>query len=223
MSYAATANRPNPYAAFGALGIPAGIGVLLVFGLAVQVIMPPEEIGVEGVFVPVEVPEDPPTPTEPVEPTNQTRETVSETQPLAPPPESTVTLTRTTGTLTPIEIVPIGGLGISEPFEIPSPAPTPDPIAAAPRGDPGRWVTDNDYRNLWITRGYAGTASFSLDIDARGRVSNCTITRSTGFDPLDAATCRLIQRRARFEPARDSAGEAVAGSYSSSIRWRIPE
>ena len=54
MNYAAQANRPNPAAALGALGMPTAFGALLVFGLAVVVVPPaPEEVlGTFDVTVP---------------------------------------------------------------------------------------------------------------------------------------------------------------------------
>ncbi len=104
----------------------------------------------------------------------------------------------------------------------PSPSPLADPIGAVPRGNPGGWVTTSDYRTRWINEGLTGIASFTLKIDASGKVSDCAITKSTGHDVLDGATCRLLERRARFTPARNGKGEKVAGTYSSSINWQIP-
>ena len=39
MNYVAQAQSPNPTALIGALGVPAGIGALLVFGLAVTIVV----------------------------------------------------------------------------------------------------------------------------------------------------------------------------------------
>ena len=99
----------------------------------------------------------------------------------------------------------------------------PDPVKAAPRGNPGGWVTDSDYRSNWIRKELSGSASFVLAIDARGKVTDCTIVRSTGHNELDNATCSLIERRAKFNPAKDSHGNPVAGSYANTVNWRIPK
>jgi TonB family protein len=74
-----------------------------------------------------------------------------------------------------------------------------------------------------IIQGLSGSASFTLAIDAAGRVSGCTITRSTGHGVLDAATCELVAKRARFDAARDGTGKPVAGNFNGSITWNIPE
>ncbi len=129
---------------------------------------------------------------------------------------------------------PIGTLpGLGDPvgtgpvdFGIPGPGPivSPfDPVGARPKGNTSRWVTNDDYRSRWILEEMASTARFSLAIDARGKVTGCTVTRSTGHAPLDAATCDLVTKRARFDAARDGSGKPVAGSYSGVITWQIPK
>jgi periplasmic protein TonB len=68
-----------------------------------------------------------------------------------------------------------------------------------------------------------GKARFRLEIAADGRVTGCTITASSGHPQLDAATCALVSKRAKFQPARGSNGEPVAGTYSNAIDWQLPE
>jgi len=225
MSYADTANRPNPTAMVGALGVPGAFAVLLVFGLAVTVVTPPIIDNPKASFFPLPEPEVPPEPVE-QQPTTSTTQPTTQTQEIPTTrPDSPFEFEFTeTGAVT-------ESLGLDEPigpvgpvdFGVPEFTPAADPIAASPRGVPGTWITDNDYRTSWINRGFEGRASFELSIDTRGRVSDCRITGSTGYQALDTATCRLLERRARFNPAKDSAGNNVAGSYSSSVRWRIPE
>jgi protein TonB len=90
------------------------------------------------------------------------------------------------------------------------------------RGNSGDWVTPDDYPPSALRNNEAGTTGFKLDVDASGRVSNCEVTSSSGFPDLDETACRLLPRRARFTPARDSVGNGVQSSYSSSVRWQIP-
>ncbi len=105
----------------------------------------------------------------------------------------------------------------------PVPLPSATPLAAVPQGNPGTWVTPNDYPAQDLREGNAGTVGFRLEIDARGRAANCTVTRSSGHPRLDAAACANLLKRSRFTPARDSMGEPTAGSFSSAVRWTIPE
>jgi protein TonB len=54
-------------------------------------------------------------------------------------------------------------------------------------------------------------------------VTNCTVTSSSGFSDLDQTACRLLSRRARFTPAKDTGGNPMNGSYSSRFTWQIPK
>ncbi|MFX9015951.1 energy transducer TonB, partial [Acinetobacter baumannii] len=56
-----------------------------------------------------------------------------------------------------------------------------------------------------------------------GRVAECHVMGSSGFDELDKATCDLVVRRARFLPARDAGGNAAPSSYQNRVRWMIPQ
>jgi periplasmic protein TonB len=103
-----------------------------------------------------------------------------------------------------------------------APGPRFEPLGASPRGNPGNWVTPNDYPTRDIRQGNEGTALFRLAIDANGQITGCEITRSSGHPGLDAATCNRISHRGRFEPARDASGERVVGKYNGSIKWVIP-
>ncbi|MET1756845.1 energy transducer TonB [Novosphingobium sp. RD2P27] len=95
--------------------------------------------------------------------------------------------------------------------------------SARPRNDPGLWVSTDDYPTAALRRGERGTVRFELTVGADGRVADCRVTGSSGFNELDVATCRHVSRRARFEPAVDASGARVRGTYAGSIRWVIPE
>jgi protein TonB len=225
MSYASHTRRPNPAALAGAIGIPAGFAALLVIGLAVTVVIEDKPPPLQGFTVtPTPIPPPPPDPVEPSTSTSQ------------PQTGSTSTITRPDiipfdFATTPVDSLP--GVGevtgpIAGPVDFGIPTPTPsaspfDPVGATPRNSPSRWVLDSDYRSSWLRQGLSGAARFTLAIDASGRVTGCTITRSTGHGVLDAATCELVTRRARFDAARDGSGKPVAGSFNGSINWNIPE
>ena len=96
------------------------------------------------------------------------------------------------------------------------------PAAAKPANDPGGWIKIGDYPAEALTNRQAGTVAFKLDIDAMGNVAGCRIVDSSGSSALDTMTCALLFIRARFTPARDSVGTAVAGGFSSRITWVFP-
>lgn len=87
---------------------------------------------------------------------------------------------------------------------------------------PGLFSTD-DYPQAALRREEQGTVAFTLSINRRGRVDECVIATSSGSAALDSATCRVLQRRGRFTPARDASGKRVADTMSGRIRWQLPE
>ncbi|WBO24656.1 energy transducer TonB [Sphingomonas abietis] len=94
---------------------------------------------------------------------------------------------------------------------------------ARPLGYPGDWITSEDYPADAIRLKVEGATGFRLDIDADGAVARCTVTATSGSDELDQTACELLVRRARFSPAMDASGHPIAATYSSSVRWQIPQ
>ncbi|QNM83236.1 energy transducer TonB [Sphingomonas sabuli] len=66
-----------------------------------------------------------------------------------------------------------------------------------------------------------GTVMARLEIDPQGKVSSCRVATSSGSESLDRATCTILKRRARFTPARNSEGSAIASSYTQKITWML--
>jgi len=224
MTYASNTRRPNPAALAGALGIPAAVGALLVVGLAVNVVIAPEDPGLKGFTLkPMPIPPPPPDPVDPATTTSKPQTSTTVTRPDNIPVDF--------GISDPIITLPgVGELTgpVVGPVDFGIPGPTPsaspfDPVGAKARGNPGGWVTNDDYRPRWIRESLTGKASFTLSIDASGKVTGCSITRSTGHAVLDKATCNLVSKRARFDAARDGNGKPVGGSYSGTITWNIPD
>lgn len=60
---------------------------------------------------------------------------------------------------------------------------------------------------------------FTVGIDGRAR--DCRVITSSGHAVLDATTCRLIEARFRYAPARDAAGQPVAEERGWRQRWWI--
>ncbi len=92
-----------------------------------------------------------------------------------------------------------------------------------PRGNPGGWVSEADYPPSARRAEEQGSVGFSLTVGADGRPTSCTITGGSGSGTLDAATCPLLMRRAKFVPGKDSSGNAVGGVYASRVRWQLTD
>ena len=230
MAYADRSNRPSAAGLTAAVTIQGGIVAALIVGLSVTSGVIDKPTRLPTFDIDKEMPKPPPPPE--VERTAEPKDTAP-TSPPSTAPKSRVDLNdnRNTAEVQDVIVPPLPPVPTPRPTErvIPTPKPTLtptvqfDPVPARPRNDPGGWVTTNDYRSSWIRRELTGTARFRLEIAASGRVEGCTITASSGHLALDDATCSLIRKRAKFEPARDRSGDAVAGSYSSALRWDLPE
>ncbi len=228
MSYANTTASPAARlrAASGVIAIHALVGAGVVAGLTITgTISPPAKI-VDTFDVTNPPPPPPPEP-----------QVVPDPAPLpyAPPaaPEPPLRLDRPA----PIDVVPVTPnmptdlVLVPPPRAIPAPTPavTPsappaiDPVSASPRNGPAGWITTNDYARSDLVREREGTAGYRLVIGSDGRVDACEITRSSGHSTLDRNTCRLIERRARFDPAKNNRGETTVGTYTGSVTWQIPE
>ena len=81
----------------------------------------------------------------------------------------------------------------------------------------------DDYPAAALRAEEQGTTGVRIDVGEDGRVTNCTVFSSSGSNALDAATCRIIRSRARYRPARDSAGNPVPGVAVARVAWRLPE
>jgi protein TonB len=94
---------------------------------------------------------------------------------------------------------------------------------ARARANLASYVSDEDYPGSAVRNEEQGTTRFRLAVGPDGRVTDCTVTGSSGSSALDGATCRLMKQRARFTPAHDSDGKPMADSVASAIRWVLPE
>ena len=91
-----------------------------------------------------------------------------------------------------------------------------------PRGTAASLFSVDDYPAAARDTGAHGRVDARLTIDATGRVVGCNILRSSGFAVLDAATCNILRRRARYGPGTDSHGQPVVGTVDETITWIAP-
>jgi periplasmic protein TonB len=107
----------------------------------------------------------------------------------------------------------------------PAPPPPPPPAkkvqTARAKANLASYVSDSDYPAAAVRAEEEGTTGFRLEIGPNGRVTNCTVTSSSGSSSLDAATCRIMRSRARFTPAVDSNGNPTSDTHSNRITWRL--
>ena len=83
-------------------------------------------------------------------------------------------------------------------------------------------MTNDDYPAAALRSESEGTTGVRLDVDASGKVSNCTVTSSSGSSLLDNTACSLLRRRARFNPAEDASGNKIPASWPGRFTWKMP-
>lgn len=70
-------------------------------------------------------------------------------------------------------------------------------------------IKDSDYPRAASRAQVGGTVVAHFDVGTEGRVSNCRVVQSSGNADLDETTCRLIEKRFRYQPATDAQGRPV--------------
>jgi protein TonB len=80
----------------------------------------------------------------------------------------------------------------------------------------------SDYPPAAKRAGIEGSVTVRYTVGLDGRASGCAVTRSSGNAELDAATCRIIERRFRYRPAKDRQGRSVAETVRRTFDWLLP-
>jgi len=70
-------------------------------------------------------------------------------------------------------------------------------------------IEPSDYPGQAIRGGKVGSVIVHFDVRTDGTVHRCRIRQSSGYPDMDATTCRLIEERFRYSPARDRRGQPV--------------
>lgn len=88
-----------------------------------------------------------------------------------------------------------------------------------PRTSPNTWLRSSDYPRSMAMMGKQALVNFRLLVDAAGKPTGCQVQRSYNDKQFDEITCRRLMERATFEPARDTAGNAVSSYYANTVVW----
>ena len=90
-----------------------------------------------------------------------------------------------------------------------------------PRRTKGRlWF--GDLPEGLLPAGSTGKVEVVYRVNIDGSASDCRAESSSGIPALDQLTCRLIEQRFRFRPARDRRGQPVRAMIIESHSWIIP-
>ncbi len=212
MAYADTGMSKNRMVALGLVALLHVIlGYAFVTGLALKavkaIVNPLETVNVKD-----KAPPPPPPPPPPKD---------IDIPPFVPPPEVSIQ-TESAPAMTVQPQIPQ-----AEPprFVAPAPAPVAAPAApptpATPKGR-GNVISEDDYPDASRRAEEQGVTRVNYIVDSTGKVSACTVVQSSGSARLDDATCKIIIRRFRFNPAtRD--GQPVSETKSQPVRWQLKD
>lgn len=191
------------------------LGYALISGLAIKAVKvitgPLETVNIEEQAPPPEETPPPPPKLEDIPPYVPPPDVVIETA--APPPP---TITTQTATPQPQPTV--------APPAPPAPPPAPPAIApTAPQPIARTFaVSEDDYPDASRRAGEEGVTGVRVTVGTDGRVSACTVTRSSGFSRLDERACQIAERRWRFKPATQN-GQPVEATINRNYRWQLQE
>lgn len=105
----------------------------------------------------------------------------------------------------------------ADPFAPPPVAPVP-PIMT---GTPHLLFGPRDYPPEAVRLGQGGAVRLAVDVRSDGSVESCTVSVTSGYEVLDQAACLAIRQRARFSPATNERGRAVAGVFATSVTYSL--
>lgn len=129
----------------------------------------------------------------------------------------------------------LAGVAIAAPAFAQTPAPVTPPVIAAPPapadgstrpvplGNVATWVALEDIPPAGNAPGNAHAVRVRLSVSPLGFVDGCSIVTTSNDATVDAAICATLQRNAFFTPAKNAAGQAIAGEYIRNVRWAAPD
>lgn len=84
------------------------------------------------------------------------------------------------------------------------------------------YISPLDYPAAALPQRAEGRVELTLAVDAGGRLSGCSIRKSSGSAILDTWTCEILRRRLKFVPARSSTGEPTVDQIDVGYDWHLP-
>jgi len=184
--------------------IHLGLGFALIAGLKSGLIDKlPEELKAEVVRPKDEVKPPPPPPPDLAKPP----------PPFVPPPELNITT----------DAPPTTAIAQVQPnVATPPPPPLPPAVGTRPSPRGSRRSCQDLYPPLSTKLNEEGTTGLRFTVTADGDVTNASVTKSSGFDRLDAAALSCITRW-HWNPATNPQGQPMEVEIPLNIQWKVPK
>jgi periplasmic protein TonB len=115
-------------------------------------------------------------------------------------------------------------LWIAASFAMAAPADTvpAKPISTMPHIIAGQ-IGESDYPRKARREDLTGETRAMLRVSRAGRVTRCSISRSSGHAILDARVCELALTRLRLAPARDTEGKPTEMDVVLPVLWKLED
>jgi protein TonB len=195
--------------------IHIALGYALVTGLAYNAVKKAiERVTTVDIEEPEPEEEEPPPP-----PPDQ----VTPPPPVAPPPPINVSVAPPQ--IQTVDTPPPPAPVFVRPSAPPAPPPPPAPSKARGVSPDGlaRWSAriQENYPPRAVRDEIEGRVGVRVTVGGNGRVSDCSVTSSSGSSILDDAACSGMRSYARFNPALDAAGNPTTGTYTTTIVYDL--
>ncbi len=146
---------------------------------------------------------------------------IEQPPPYVPPPEVSVDLAIDTGPTTAIS-------NATSERPVAAPPPVAKPVERAVVRTPpstagkGARITQPEYPPASRRAGEAGSVQLKCYVKEDGRCSEVSIVKSSGFDKLDEAAVKEVQRNWKFVPGRED-GKPVAAWHTFAVTFRLTD
>ena len=147
---------------------------------------------------------------------------IEEPPPYVPPPEVSVDIAIDTGPTTAITNA-TSNRPVAQP-----PPPPPQPVEKAVVRTPpstagkGARITQPEYPPSSRRAGEAGTVQLRCFVKEDGRCTEVTVVKSSGFEKLDEAAVKEVQRNWKFVPGKED-GKPVAAWHTFAVTFRLTD
>lgn len=116
----------------------------------------------------------------------------------------------------------IAGLLFATPASAQTPVDYREPsVTVAPKFDPRKSIPP-EYPSASMRADETGTTKLRLCLDKSGKVTEVTLTESSGSQRRDDATIAWVKKGARFSPAKSSDVLVAVCGYPWQQVWRLP-
>ena len=194
--------------------IHVALGYALITGLAYSAVKKAiERVTTVDIEEPEPEEEPPPPPPDEIQPP----------PPVAPPPPINISVSPPQ--IQTVDTPPPPAPVFRQPSLPPPPPPPPAPSKArgvSPDGQ-SRWAAriQENYPPRAVRDEVEGRVGVRVTVGPNGRVTACSVTSSSGSSVLDEAACDGMTRYARYNPALDAAGTAIAGAANTTIVYQL--